>query len=148
MSAETSGKKQVPIMEGLFTWPSKEPRLIGNKCKKCGKSFFPVTFRCPDPSCMGDEMEEIHLSPRGKLWSYTIEYYPLPPPYQIPKEGFKPFGIGQVEFPEQIRVAGIIIGCDPEKDLKIDMDMELVIDKLYDDDEGNDVMGWKFRPVK
>jgi len=135
-------------MEGLFTWPSNEPRLIGNRCKSCGTSFFPRTFRCPDPNCMGEEMEEIQLSPKGQLWSYTIEYYPLPPPFTAPKGGFKPFGIGEVEFPEGIRVAGVIIGCDAEKDLEIGMDMELVIDKLYDDEEENEVMAWKFRPAK
>ena len=93
-------------------------------------------------------MEETQLSPRGKLWSYTIDYYPLPPPFQAPKEGFKPFGVGEVEFTEGVRVAGIITDCDAEKDLKIDMDMEVIIDKLYDDAEGNEVMGWKFRPAK
>ncbi len=56
--------------------------------------------------------------------------------------------MGQVEFPEKVRVAGIITGCDPEKDLEIGIDMELVFDKLYDDDEGNEIIGWKFRPVK
>ena len=29
---------QIPIAEGLFTWPSNDPRLIGSKCKKCGGS--------------------------------------------------------------------------------------------------------------
>ena len=60
---------------------------------------------------MGEEMEEIQLSLMGKLWSYTIEHYPLPPPYKVPKEGFKPFGIGEVEFPEGVRIAGIITWC-------------------------------------
>ncbi len=42
----------------------------------------------------------------------------------------------------------MITECDPEKDIKIGMDMELVIDKLYDDEEENEVIAWKFRPVK
>ena len=138
MSSPTTDKKQVPVMEGIFTWPSESPRLIGSKCKKCGTVFFPVTFRCHDPECRGEEVEEIEISPRGKLWSYTINYYPLPPPFKPPQE-FKPFGVGEVEFPEGVRVAGVIVDCDPEKDLKIDMEMEILFGKYYDDDDGNEV---------
>lgn len=148
MSSASAAKKQVPLMEGLFVFPSKEAKLIASKCKKCGFVSFPATFRCPDSACMGDKMEQIHLTPRGKLWSYTVDYYPLPPPFKPPKGGFKPFGIGEVEFPEGVRVAGVITGCDAEKDLKIGMNMETVLESLYDDDGGNEVIGWKFRPAK
>jgi hypothetical protein len=34
-----------------------------------------------------------------------------------------------------------------EKSLKIGMEMELIIDKLYEDEEGNEVLCWKFKPV-
>ena len=81
-------------------------------------------------------MEEIRLSPKGKLWSYTINYYPLPPPYK-PPEVFEPFGIGEVEFPEGVRVIGMITGCDAEKDLEIGIDMDLVFETLFVDDDGS-----------
>ena len=147
MNAGKAARKQVPIMEGVFTFPSSKPQLIGSKCKTCGTYFFPTTFRCHDPACQGEEVETVFLSRRGKLWSYTVEYYPLPPPYEMAGE-FEPFGIGQVEFPEGVRVAGIIVECNPERDLRIDMEMELVLGRLYEDDEGNEVMGWKFRPAR
>jgi len=34
-----------------------------------------------------------------------------------------------------------------ENNLKIGMEMELILDKLYEDEEGNEVMSWKFKPV-
>ena len=34
-------KKQVPIIDGLFTWPADKPQLLASKCKKCGAYFFP-----------------------------------------------------------------------------------------------------------
>ena len=37
-------------------------------------------------------------------------------------------------------------GCDPEA-IKIGMDVELVIEKLGEDEQGNEVMTYKFRPV-
>lgn len=50
-------------------------------------------------------------------------------------------------MPEGIRVIGMMTGCQPE-DLQIDMKVELVVGKLYDDDQGNDLVTWKFRPIE
>ena len=33
-------KKQIPVVDGLFTWPSEDPKLIGGMCKLCGRYFF------------------------------------------------------------------------------------------------------------
>ena len=58
-----------------------------------------------------------------------------------------PFGQGFIEMPGGLRIASVLTTADP-KELKIGMDMELVIDKLYEDEEGNDVMNYKFKPAK
>jgi hypothetical protein len=34
-----------------------------------------------------------------------------------------------------------------EEKLKIGQGLELVVEKLYEDDEGNDVVTWKYKPV-
>ncbi|MBI4294679.1 MAG: OB-fold domain-containing protein [Chloroflexi bacterium] len=138
-------KKQIPAVEGLFTWPSDEPRLIGARCKSCGEFFFPKSFPTHNPTCKNRELEEVLLSRRGKLWSYTVHHYPPPPPFMAPKP-FVPFGIASVELPEGIKVLGMTTDCVPEK-LKIGTEMEMVVEKLYEDKDGNEVMGWKFRPV-
>ena len=31
--------EQVAIEEGLFTWPSDDPRLLGSQCQDCGASY-------------------------------------------------------------------------------------------------------------
>ena len=36
---------------------------------------------CPNPACEGDELEQVALSRRGTLWSYTENRYPPPAPY-------------------------------------------------------------------
>ena len=144
MSAQ---KGQIPIDEKLFTWPSDEPRLIASKCKSCGFCLFPRIPSCYNPNCENKEVEDVLLSRRGKLRSYTVHEYAPPPPF-CPPEPFVPFGIGLVSFPEGVDILGQITGCDPHKDLKIGMEVETVIEKLYDDAEGHEVVGWKFRPVK
>lgn len=135
-------RKQIPLEEGLFTWPSDTPQLIGGKCKTCGSVFFPVFYETHSPDCKHRDIDEVLLSKKGVLRSYTIQHFPAPLPYKGPA----PYAIGSVEFPESIQVFGQMVGCQFE-DLRIGMDVEVIVDKLYDDEEGNEMMTWKFRPV-
>ncbi|MFC1845968.1 Zn-ribbon domain-containing OB-fold protein [Chloroflexota bacterium] len=135
-------KDHVPVAQGLFSWPSEDPRFIATKCKVCGDVFFPSREFCANPNCGNLEVEEILLSKKGKLYSYTIQYYQPPKPF-VPADPYVPLGIGLVEFPEGVRICGQIMDCDPEKDLTLNMDVEMVIDALDDK-----VVAWKFRLVK
>ena len=141
-------KKQVPLAEGLFTWPSDDPRLIGTKCKTCGHHFFPKTYLCQNPNCRSKDVETVNFSKHGNLNSYSIQYYQPPPPYVSP-DPFVPLAIGLVEFEKEgLRVIGQLTNVkNPEKDLKMGMAVEMVIEKLKEDEHGNDVMIWKFKPV-
>jgi uncharacterized OB-fold protein len=139
-----SSQKQIPVAEGVFTWPSDEPGLIGSRCETCGEHFFPKVKLCQNPDCPNKgDVKEVFLSRSGKLWSYTIQHYAPPPPYRGPV----PLTIGLVELPENLKIMGQLTGCE-EEDLKIGMDMELVIEKLFEDEEGREVVTWKFRPAQ
>lgn len=144
MSATNSTKKQVPIIEGLFTWPSDEPRLIAARCKSCGTVSFPKFWTIHSPDCKDRKVEEILLSPKGILRSYTILHYPPPPVFRIPPSQI-PYAIGMVELPEGIIVLGLM--TEGINDLKVGMNVELYVDKLYEDEQGNDALTWKFKPV-
>jgi uncharacterized OB-fold protein len=135
-------EKHIPVAKGLFTWPSDDPRFIASRCKACGEVFFPSSDHCANPNCGNSEVEEILLSKKGKLYSFTIQYYQPPKPF-VPANPFVPFGIGLVEFPEGVRICGQMVDCNPEKDLKLNLDVEMIIDSL---DEK--VVAWKFRIVK
>lgn len=138
--------KQVPAVEGLFTWPSDKPQLIGSKCLSCGTYFFPKTFTCVNPDCKDkSKIEEALLSRRGKLWSYSVQYYPPPPPFRGP-EPFSPYAIGLIDLPEGLRILGALTGIDPEN-WRVGAEVEMVVEKIYQDEKGNDVVTWKFRPV-
>jgi hypothetical protein len=140
MKSETSKEtRQIPIEEGLFTWPSDEPRLVGSRCKSCGTYSFPKSPTCLNPDCEEKQAEETLLSKRGKLASYTIQHY-KPPGFEM--DPFRPFAIGLVELPEGINVLGIL---KTTENLRIGMDMELVVEDLYTKD-GNQIMTWKFKP--
>ena len=139
-----SASSGTPATAGFFTWPAEEPHLIGGKCKSCGRYFFPKTYPLHKVGCRNQEIEEVMLARKGKLRSYTWQYYPPPPPFKAP-EPFVAFGIGQVELPEGISVVGILTGCSL-KDLALDMDVELTIETLYTE-AGVDYLTWKFRPI-
>ena len=137
---------QVPIAEGLFTWPSNDPRLIGSRCSNCGVVTFPAQTSCA--ACSGTETENIELERRGTLWTYTLQcFLPNRPPYDGPEtpETFEPFAVGYVELPDQTRVQTRIKTRDVER-LHVGMEMELVVEK-YIERDGKDVVAYFFTPV-
>ncbi|MBI2918294.1 MAG: OB-fold domain-containing protein [Chloroflexi bacterium] len=148
MPESTAVQGQVPALEGWFTWPpSAEPALLGSRCKACGDYFFPPTTYCRNPRCMGADVETVPLSRRGKLWTYTINYYQPPLPYVAPTP-FVPYATAAIELDkEKMKVQGMVASGVNVESLKIGMEMELVLEVLYRDGEGRQVMVWKFRPV-
>ena len=149
MNENSKRAKQVPAVEGWFSWPPcDEPYLIGSRCISCGDYFFPKTIRCRNPYCSKEaEVKEVPFSRRGVLWSFTTNYFKAPSPFKA-TDPFEPFGVAIVEFTEEkIKIQGMIAsGCDTEK-LIIGQEMELVLEKLHYDATGDEVIVWKFRPV-
>ncbi len=138
---------QVPVSEGVFTWPSDQPRLIGSRCLTCGNHMFPVQSGCP--KCTGTDTETVELESRGKLWTWTVQGFPpKAPPYlgDADPKTFTAFGVGYVELPGQVKVEARLTEADPAK-LHIGMEMEMVIIPLTTDANGNEVVTFAFRPV-
>jgi uncharacterized OB-fold protein len=137
---------RVPVAEGVFTWPSDDPRLIGSRCAACGIVTFPTQAGCP--RCAATAMEEHLLSPRGRLWAWTTQHFPPPsPPYAGPTGAdFEPFGVGFVELGGEVKVEARLTETDPAV-LAHGMEVELVIVPFRTDDDGNEVVTFAFRPV-
>ncbi len=139
-------EKRIPVRQGLWIGSSSandSPRLIGSRCPQCGEIFFPkkeVEF-CIHCQNMG--LEEIILSSRGKIYSFTVVMQRPPVYYQ----GEVPYAIGYVELPEGIRLETLFSAPDLES-LKIGMDVELRIEKLCIDEKGNEIITYKFKPTK
>lgn len=139
--------KQVPIAEGVFTWPAEEPRLIGSKCTACDNVMFPTQGSCP--RCSGQETETVELGRTGTLWTWTTQGYPpKAPPYagDADPKTFEPFGVGYVELPGELKVETRLTVSDPA-DMKIGMEMELILVPLYTNDDGDEVVTFAFAPT-
>ncbi len=114
--------------------------LVGQKCKDCGHIAFPKKRVCPE--CFSENLEEYLLSRKGNMHTYCTTYLGVPH-----LQG--PYTNAYVDLPEKIRLYTLMTGCDPEgKDLHCDMPVEMVIDVLYKDENGEDVYTHKFRPIK
>ena len=134
-------------VEGLFTLDLDEPRLIGGRARSRGSYFFPKALAGADPACLGDEIEEVLLSRTGRVWSFTTGEYAPPAPYVIPGDEFEPYVIAAVELAEEkLVVLGQVISGVSVDDLAVGMEMELVIDVLYSDDD-HDYLVWKWAPT-
>jgi uncharacterized OB-fold protein len=148
VSMSDLGRKQIPVEEGLFTWPAENPQLIASQCRSCGEVAFPREEGCGN--CGGEDVVEKLLSRRGQVWTWTIQNFPPPiPPYRGSgdRDTFVPYGVAYIELPEGIRVESRLTLNDPEQ-IEIGMEMELVIQKFIEDADGNELMTFAFQPVQ
>jgi len=136
----------VAIAEGLFTWPSENPALLGSRCQTCGIAEFPQKLSCP--ACGSEDVKAEELPRRGKLWSWTIQSFMPKKPYHTDEtpETFRPYGVGYVELPGAVCVEGRLHENTREQ-LTIGMEMELVIETLRHDDNGDEVKCFAFKAV-
>jgi uncharacterized OB-fold protein len=136
-----------PIVDGLFTWPSEEPRLIGGRCGRCRAITFPVRAGCS--RCGATGLEPTLLGRRGTLWTWTSQGF-------VPKEPFNgnlaigpdavPWYVGLVELPGELRVETLLVGVTQET-LEIGMPVELVVVPFRIDEEGREIVTFAFAPV-
>lgn len=135
---------RVPVVEGIFTWPSDQPQLIGSRCAACRIVTFPAQDSCP--RCASTEMAKHLLARRGRLWAWTTQEFPPPsPPYLGPTgDAFVPYGVGYVDLGGEVRVETRLTAMTG---LTSGMEMELVLVPFRTDGDGNEVLTFAFRPV-
>jgi uncharacterized OB-fold protein len=119
--------------------PGGEAYLIGSKCRKCGYVTFPPRAVCS--ACVSNEsMVTTPLGSRGKIDTFSVLH--------TGTSDFKaPYILAYVLI-GGAKVLSLITGCEPqEESLEIGEEVELVIEKIREDRQGNEVRGYKFRPV-
>jgi len=131
------------IQEGLFHYPldpGQKLALIANRCTGCGKAFFPRRSLCPH--CFEEGvLEDISLDHRGIIYASTVVHIPSP-------AGIKaPYAYGYVQIPKnQIRIFALFTGADPFT-FKPGQEVELVVEPVSENHQGQDIIGYKFKPI-
>ena len=152
------GTTRVPAIDGWFTMPAEgsgeAPALIGTRCTGSGTYVFPperVMSRAP--GFADSALEDVTLSTRGRLWSYTDANYQPPEPYVPVTDPHIPFCIAAVELEaERMVVMGQVVAGVTIDDLEVGMEMEPVLDTLFtesdpDSGEATEVVVWKWKPA-
>ncbi len=139
-TAETKDRPILPFLR-LPAKPGEKAYLAGSKCKQCGAIYLGPRMACA--RCLSTEpMEEVRLSDRGELHVFSIVHQSAP---GIPV----PYIAAIVDLPEGVSVRCNIEGIDPDpKNLKFGMPVEMFTEKVHTDREGNDIIAFKFRPVR
>ena len=134
--------ERIPIAPDLFTWPDTEPRLMGSRCPNCAVVTFPRQHNCP--GCTNAGMDDVLLSRRGTLWTWTTQEFPLE--IAAVRRGSKPRRRSNRSRSAtsscRARLEGRGAGSPTADELHIGMEMEMVVvpaDRT-DDDDGNEVM--------
>lgn len=140
--AADKAKKKVPLKEGLFKPPTNgdDGYLIGSKCKSCGEYFHPKRVVCAN--CYSQDQEEVALSKEGKIFTYTIVRTSYPDSPFTP-----PFVTAQIDLPEKVLALSAVTDIDLGN-IEIGIGVKLYFLKTGEDEEGNDIMMYAFRPIR
>ena len=139
-------KTQVPAVDGWFTL-GDEPALLGSRGAETGSYFFPKNLAFSrNPIAPTEDLTEVELSRRGKVWSWATNHYQPPAPYMSP-DPFVPYTVVAVELiEEQMVVLGPLApGADPSA-LSVGTEVEITLGTLYEDDDHEYVI-WQWKPV-
>jgi hypothetical protein len=115
-------------------------RLEAEKCKKCGKVFFPPRLICD--ACKSKEFERIKLQKEGKLLTFTVIRVA---PTEFSDQA--PYAMGIVELKDGVKILTQIADCDFDK-LEIGMPLRIEFRKIYQEGEAGIICyGYKCVPV-
>ena len=136
-------KRRVPIEPGFFTIPGdpgQPPRLLGSRCRDCGEHFFPRREVCA--RCLARATDDVELGTRGTLYTYTFVHFPV---FGSRRADHGGYGVGQVDLPEGPRVQAVLSG-GPD-DFRIGMEMDLELEALRENQQGEEIVIYRFRPA-
>ncbi len=114
-------------------------RLMGGKCKKCGKLHFPPRPLCN--SCFSKDFTWTELPKNGKLLTYTIIHV-APPQFQI----MAPYAMGIVQLDNGLKVPGMIKDA-PFDQIKIGMKLSLVFEACTPTAQWPQWTRYHFKPI-
>ena len=133
-----------PILPILKLQP--KPHLVGSKCGSCGAIFLDLKRLACSKCGSAGPFQQVELSDKGKVWVFSVVHQSFP--------GIKtPYVTAIVDLPEGISIRSNLVDVDPDEVEKnpqkvFGMPVELVVNKVSTDRQGNDVMAFQFRPSK
>ncbi len=97
-----------------------KPHLIGSLRKGCSTYFFPKFSEFHKPGCPQGPVEEVLLSRRSRLASYTVQRFPVASPFVNPQP-LVPCPLGIVALSEGRKVTTQLTGISVDNVRTIQM---------------------------
>ena len=121
-------------------------RLVGLRCKACGKVNFPPKGVCKYCNASSD-FTEVRLSGKGKVHTFTlIGAGGAPPEFAEQEKAGGVYPVTIVELDEGPKVIGQMADVNP-KDVTIGMPVRAELRRIYEE-EGVVRYGFKFVPLE
>jgi uncharacterized OB-fold protein len=132
-----------PIPSYLKTIPQRYG-LIGKRCGGCGAINFPPRETCLE--CGGSRFEDVKLSGRGKIYTFTIiGRGGAPTEFEDQQKMAGEYAVAIIELEEGPKVVAQLTDRHPSpEEIKIEMEVKAVIRRLYEQ-EGVIRYGFKFK---
>lgn len=105
--------------------------LKGIACRACSRRSFPQRPLCPH--CGADAVDNVVLSDRGRVTSWTVVRQ-APPPLQTP------YTLATVDLDDGVRLLGAAAG-----DVQIDTEVAVELVAVKSDPSGNPLWWYRFR---
>jgi uncharacterized OB-fold protein len=109
--------EQPPFTIEQFNKNLLQKKLMGGKCRKCGKIHLPPRTLCDN--CFSKEFEWVEVPSKGKLSTYTVIHI-APTQFQ----SMTPYAVGIVQLGDGLKIPGMIRGV-PLEQIKIGMELTL-----------------------
>jgi len=97
---------------------AREGHLALQTCRECGGHWFPPSSNCP--TCLGDQLDWVGASGRGRLWSWVVMHQPYVPAF---KDEI-PYVVAAVQLDEGPLLMSTVVGT-PREDLRFDSELQV-----------------------
>lgn len=120
-------------------------RLVGQKCKNCGKINFPPKAVCMY-CCDSWDFTPVELSGKGSVYTYTIiSGMSALPEYARQAKVQQQYIVAIIQLDEGPRIISQLVDISREN-IRIGMKVEMVFRRIYEE-EAVIRYGYKFKPV-
>ncbi len=139
----TETEKEFTIQNYLEFIQNK--KLMGSKCKDCGKMYVPVRKLCI--ACNSLNMEWVPLSGKGELAAFTSITVGTPYFIELGYDRNRPYCFSVIKLEEGPMVSAQLVGVDASKPDTIKIGMPLKVKFLENELKGETKTDLGFEPA-
>ena len=116
-----------------------QKKLMGGKCRKCGKIHLPPRPLCD--KCLSTEFEWVELPRTGKLLTYTIIHV-APTQFQ----NMTPYAVGIVQLENGVKIPGMIKDVPLDK-IRVGMSLKMEFEETQPTQQWPQWPRYHFKPL-